>query len=167
MDSDPATAPAAAATAPAPAVDASAAPAATPQKKPGFLASLLGDAKEVERLSAELAAEQTAHATTRAELAQALDRIAGYEEMEARLEQQVKAREAAAAEAKAKADEAAAAIPAQVASGVRDTVAALGVEEEALPAAAAIPDKPGTGGEFAHLKGRDRAAAVFNAQFAR
>lgn len=161
-----------AATAPAPAVAASGEQPA-PQKKPGFLASLLGDAREVERLSAALATEEAAHADTRAQLATALDRVAAFEEMEARLEAQATAREQAAATATAEAAAATAAaatareaIPAAVAAGVRDTVAALGVAEESLPAAQTAPDKPGHGGEFAHLKGRERAAAAFNAQFA-
>jgi hypothetical protein len=174
MDSDPATASTVidpAATAPAPAVAASGDPA--PQKKPGFLASLLGDAREVERLNAALATSEAAHAATRAQLATALDRVAAFEEMEARLEAQATAREQAAATATAEAAAATAAaaaareaIPVAVAAGVRDTVAALGVAEESLPAAQTAPDKPGTGGEFAHLKGRERAAAAFNAQFA-
>lgn len=61
--------------------------------------------------------------------------------------------------------EAAKDVPRQVASGVQDVVSGLGVEETALPQSADLPAK-GSAGEFAHLKGRERAAAAFNAQLA-
>lgn len=54
-------------------------------------------------------------------------------------------------------------VPRQIATAVQDVVSGLGVEETVLPQSADLPPK-GSAGEFAHLKGRERAAAAFNAQ---
>lgn len=144
------------ATAPAPAVVAS--PAA-PQKV-GFLARMVGAEDTIRDLESRLSAEQATTSTLRTELAQAKSRVAEFEALESRLEVDLAAAQAAAATAQA----AAASVPQQVAAGVADVVATLGVPEDTLAAVSAEPPKKSE--EFAHLKGRDRAAAAFSSQFA-
>lgn len=146
----------------------------------GIIAKLTGQATVIQTLEADLQTEREAHAATRAALDAANERLANFASLETALEESAtaladaEARAAAAArartEAEARAQTAAAEaeeqLPARVAEGVRDTVASLGVETEDLPTAQEQPDGPGAGGEFAHLKGRARAAAAFKAQFA-
>ena len=71
--------------------------------------------------------------------------------------------EKAKGEAETKLKDFEAALPGKVAQGVTDRLAALGVKEDALPKA----DDKGPGKtEHEGLKGLDRAAAAFGAQFA-
>lgn len=155
----------ASATAPAPTVAANAPATDAPPAKKGFLASLLGSQGRLADLESQLVAEQTAHATTREQLTAAQGRVAEFEAMETRLEQEAAAAVSAAQEATTAAAQAAAEVPQTVAAQVRDVVAGLGVAEEKLaPVQETLPEKSE---EFSHLKGRDRAAAAFNAQFAK
>lgn len=148
------------ATAPAPAVEASA-PAAAPQKV-GFFAKVLGLETELNDLRSRLSAEESAHALTRATLATAQARVNEFEAIEKQLDADL-----ANARAEAEAAKSAAApesIQKQVAATVVDVVSGLGIAEEKL--APVQSDPPAKGEEFASLKGRERAAAAFNAQFA-
>jgi len=167
----PAVAPAAAEAAPitpaAPAATAPAAPAAveaSPQR-PGFLSRLLSgghsDDGVIAALRADLAAEQAAHGATRDLLTAAQGQVTGYQEMEARLETLLTSEQRAAVGSSTPA----ATVNAAVSNGVRDVIAGMGIEPAKLPAAQeTIPGAKGDAGEFAHLKGRDRAAAAFSAQ---
>ena len=149
------------ATAPAPAVEASAPAAAAPQKV-GFFAKVLGLESELNDLRSRLSAEESAHALTRASLATAQARVAEFEAIEKQLDADL-----ATARADAEAAKSAAApetIQKQVAAEVVDVVSSLGIAEEKL--APVQSDPPAKGEEFSSLKGRDRAAAAFNAQFA-
>lgn len=156
MDQIPATSAAETATAPAAAVEAS----TESNRKPGFLARLLGNENRLAEVEQTLAAEQAAHAETRTALESAQARVAEFEALEARLE----AMETEAAAARTAAETAAATVPQQVASQVAAVVESLGVPETALPAQQATP--PAKGEDFAHLKGLERVAAAINAKFA-
>jgi len=166
---NPIDAPQAAATATAPEATApvvASEPAATEgNRKTGFLASLFGKDDAIRNLESQLASEQQAHAATLASLADAQGRIIEFEAMEARLEKEVAAAAQTAQQATAAATTAAENVPQQVAAQVRDVVAGLGVEEEKLVAVQTEPAAKGD--EFSHLKGRDRTAAAFAAQFAK
>lgn len=158
-------------------------PAAAEPKKLGFFARLRQSDDTIASLQTANAEQAATISDLRSQLEAAEKRIAEFEALEAEFEAAEKqaaeakakaeadaaAATAAAAEAKAKAEaaaaEATAQIPAKVAQGVTDAMAALGVEETALPEAKEDPPGPGRAGEFAHLKGRDRAVAAFNAQF--
>lgn len=149
--------------------------AAEKPKKLGILARLRqGDAlaERVTQLEAQLetvTAERDAARADLAALEELEENFAAEQAAAAEAKAKAEAEQKAAAEAKAKleADAAVAAEEAKqkVAAEVADTVAALGVEESALPQAKDDPPGPGQAGEFAHLKGRDRAVAAFNAQF--
>jgi hypothetical protein len=161
--------------APAATVDPATAPETTPvsvaasapaERKTGFLARILGSESRIADLESAVAAEQAAHAQTREALATATARLAEFEALEAQLEAQATAAREQAAASEAAAATAAAtaqAVPLQVAAAVRDVVASLGVQEDTL---APVSSEPAAHGEeFAHLTGRARAAAAFNAQF--
>lgn len=157
-----------AATAPEISVAASA-PATDPApKKLGFFASLTGAQSQIDELRNALKEEKDAHAITQAALATAQGRVAEFEEMEAKLEAQAKAVDAAE-KAKIKAEKKAAQVvaeaPQKVAAQVADVVSTLGVSEEKLVPVSETPAAKGQ--EFSHLKGRERAAAAFAAQFAK
>jgi len=157
-----------AATAPETSVAASA-PATDPApKKLGFLASLTGAQSRIDELQNALKAEKDAHASTQEKLATAQGRVAEFEAMEKQLEEQAKAVEAAEkakVEAETEAAKVVAEAPQKVAAQVADVVSTLGVSEEKL---VRVSDQPAAKGqEFAHLKGRERAAAAFAAQFAK
>jgi hypothetical protein len=122
MDQTPATSAAENATAPAPAVEAS----TESTRKPGFLARLLGNESRLSEVESTLATEQAAHAATRTERDALQARVAEFEALEAQLEAEANAAAAAAAQ-----------VPQQVAAGVADVVAALGIPEATLPAQAA------------------------------
>ena len=142
----------------APATPAVVAPAPeAAARKVGFLARIMGAQDSMQDLENRLQAESAAHAATQQQLATAHARIAEFEALEARLEQEATAARAEAATAQA----AVASVPQQVAAQVAAVVETLGVTEAALPAVQADPPK----GDFSHLTGRDRAAAAFNAQF--
>ena len=151
------------ATAPAPAVEAS----HEAPRKVGFFAKILGLESRIGEIQGHLATEQAAHAATRGELVTAQARIAEFEALEASLDADLASARAEATAATAAAQiatTAAATVPQQVAAGVADAVASLGVPEATLaPVTAELPAK---GTENAHLTGRERAAAAFNAQFA-
>jgi peptidoglycan hydrolase CwlO-like protein len=153
------------ATATAPETPVAASPAIEAPKKKGFLGNLLGANTRAEELETQLVAEQAAHAQTQAALEEANGRIAEFEALEAQLEQQAAAAEKATTDAQAAQANAEAEIPKQVSAKVIDIVSGLGIEEEKL---APVLDTPAAKGEeFSHLKGRDRAAAAFTAQFAK
>lgn len=158
------------------ATSATPAEAAKPAAKVGFLARLAGAGDSIAQLEAALESEKTAHASTRSELEKVTAELQAYKDLEAQLEADAAKAQEEAAAAKAAADKAAAEaaeaaanataeIPQKVAAGVTDALAALGVPEESLPEAKEDPPGPGQAGEFAHLKGRERAAAAFTAQF--
>ena len=148
-----------AANAPESAAPAAPVAASAPEKK-GFLASLLGSNEALTKAESALAAEKQAHAATLAKLQSAEGRIAEFDALEKQLESEMKAAAATTAEATAKAE----AVPQQAAAKVIDIVQGLGVTETNLPTAET--EMPAKGQEFAQLKGRERAAAAFNAQFA-
>ena len=122
MDQTPATSAAENATAPAPAVEAS----TESNRKPGFLARLLGTESRLSEVENILATEQAAHAATRTERDALQARVSEFEALEAQLEAEAAAATAAAAQ-----------LPLQVAAGVADAVASLGIPEATLPAQAA------------------------------
>lgn len=160
--------PAPAATAPEISVAAST-PATDPApKKLGFLASLTGAQSRIDELQNALKAEKDAHAITQATLATAQGRVAEFEAMEKQLEAQATAldeSQKAKVEAEATAAQVVAEAPQKVAAQVADVLSTLGVSEEKL---VRVSDTPAAKGqEFAHLKGRERAAAAFAAQFAK
>lgn len=149
------------ATAPAPAVEASAPAAAAPQKV-GFFAKVLGLETEINDLRSRLSAEESAHTVTRAALATAQARVAEFETIESQLDADLATARADAEKAKAAA--APEAIEKAVSEKVVDVVSALGVTEDQL---APVQSEPAAKGqEFAHLTGRERAAAAFKAEFA-
>ena len=158
-------------------------------KKPGFLARLIkGDADKQAAAGSdetELQAERAAHEATKQKLADAEARVAEFEGLESQAEEKLTAKLKAADDAKAEADRAKAdaekakakadaekakadadaekaKVPDQVAVGVRDHLASLGVDPEKLPGVSNQQGKT----EFDGLKGRERAAAAFGAQFA-
>lgn len=148
-------------------------------KKLGFFARLRQSDDRIAALEGEVGQLRATVETVTAERDAARSELEDYKALEADFEAAEKeaaekaakaeADAAAAAEAQAKAEAAAAAaaesLPAKVAEGVTDAVASLGVPEGELPAAKEDPPGPGQAGEFAHLSGRERAAAAINAQF--
>lgn len=181
----PETTPAPAATAPeAPAAEAaSATPEKPAAKRLGFFARHAAKDETIARLEGEVTEKDATIAALQADLESAQNRIAEFEALEAEFEAAEKEAQAAAQKAQAEAAAAAAQaeaaqteaaeakakaeseLPGKVAAGVTDAVASLGVPEGDLPEAKEDPPGPGQAGEFAHLKGRDRAVAAFNAQF--
>lgn len=116
------------------------------------------------QLAAAATALQAANDRVSALEAEAADlpRLRAIEAEHARVVAALNASEAAAATAAAAVES----VPAKVAAQVIDTVAGLGIEPEALPAATAEP-VTGSGANADGLKGLDRTRAAFSAQFAK
>lgn len=138
----------------APAAAAAPAAEAPPAKKTGFLASLVGGGNKIAEL-------QSAIEERDSKIIDLQSRVAEYEKNEQLLEAQMQAAEKATTEAVAAKEE----VPKTVAAKVVDTVESLGLDPEQLPASESKPPGPDKSGEFSHLKGREKVAAAFAAQF--
>lgn len=147
--------------APAPEETAPAAPAssaATPvaaSSRAGVLSSFMarfkGHESEMSALRQQITERDTRISQLESANRELSSKVASYASLEKELETALQQAEAAKD------------VPRQIATGVQDVVSGLGVEETVLPQSADLPPK-GSAGEFAHLKGRERAAAAFNAQ---